>query len=145
MKNNRPLGWTTIEESKLLVEAGLDPNTADMRYEENNYELLCEWVAYPFGGDIRNFDVLKKEFPDSEFYPCWSIGALVGLIPKSIMVNDVNFHFYMSYDYANKWSAVYESVFFKRRLFCSAFPNQIELIVNVIILLLENNHIKKQE
>lgn len=28
----KPLGWTTIEEAKKLVEAGLDPNTADMSY-----------------------------------------------------------------------------------------------------------------
>lgn len=145
MENNRPLGWTTLEEAKKLVDAGLDPNTADMRYEENNYELLDEWVAYPFGGDIKDFDVLKKEFPDSEFYPCWSLGALLRLIPKNIKVNDVNFHFFMSYDNTNKWSAAYESAFFKRRFFYSLFPNQNDLLINVIHWLLNNNHIKKQE
>lgn len=90
MEQNRPLGWTTLEEAKMLVDAGLDPNTADMRYEENNYEVLDEWVAYPFGGDIKDFEFLKKEFPNSVFYPCWSLGALIEISVK-IIENDYCF------------------------------------------------------
>ena len=88
MVTNKPLGWTTLEEAKLLVKAGLDPNTADMRYGENNYKLLDEWVAYPFGGDIKDFEFLKKEFPNSVFYPCWSLGALEGMLPTNISTGE---------------------------------------------------------
>jgi len=141
MKEHRPLGWTTIEEAKLLVDAGLDPNTADMSY--NCVECrVCDgnavedWLLRPFPIDDRQ---------PYEQLPCWSIGALVGLIPKNVKVNDESFHFCMSYDNTNKWSAVYESAFFRRRFFCSVFPNQVELLINVILWLLQNNHIKKHE
>lgn len=141
MKEQRQLGWTTLKEAKLLVDAGLDPNTADMSY---NF-VVCrvinrspseDWLLQPFPPDENQ--------PNKQL-PCWSIGALVGLIPRSIKVNDVSFHFYMSYDNTNKWSAVFESAFFKIRLFCKVFPNQIELLINVILWLLNNNHIKKQQ
>lgn len=145
MKEHRPLGWTTLEEAKLLVKAGLDPNTADMRYEENNYELLDEWVAYPFGGDIKDFDVLKKEFPNSVFYPCWSLGALKKLIPDEIKVNDVWFYFYCSYNGVRKWCASYVDENFKRLVRFNMFSSQIEMFHEIVLFLLENNHIKKQE
>ena len=31
-QNNRPLGWTTLEEAKQLVKVGLPIETADMHY-----------------------------------------------------------------------------------------------------------------
>lgn len=131
MKEHRHLGWTTLEEAKLLVEAGLDPNTADMRYEENNYELLDEWVAYPFGGDIKNFDVLKKEFPNSVFYPCWSLGALKNIVEEE---------FGKDFSYENgEWIIIvwtgtwgYKHYYF-------------EEIVNCVIWLIQNGYIKKHE
>lgn len=171
MEKNRPLGWTTIEEAKMLVDAGLDPNTADMyyyarrRFDGNEYVNTGEWnlchrcdKEKGYGGDddfsgeerfqylLKTFGASKYDDDDDCFVPCWSPGALFELIPKTVKLNDVNFHFYMSYDNTKKWSAVYESAFFRRQLFCSAFPNEMELLVNVIRWLLgNNNHIKKSE
>ena len=141
MENNRPLGWTTLEEAKKLIDAGLDPNTADMSYN---------WVECKVrdGNAVEDWLLMPSPIDDRQPYeqlPCWSIGALFNLIPKNVKINDDRFHFYMSYDNTNKWSAVYESAFFKRRLFCSVFPSQIELLINVILWLLETNHIKKSE
>ena len=33
-ENNTPIGWTSLEQSKRLVELGLDAKSADMYYEE---------------------------------------------------------------------------------------------------------------
>lgn len=66
---------TDIEQSKKLIELGIDVNTADMYYfivdslkqQEINY-------AIRIGMPIVKTDI-----------PCWSLTALLGLIPKSII------------------------------------------------------------
>lgn len=141
MENNRPLGWTTVEESKLIVDAGLDPNTADMSYNWVECRVcdgnaVEDWLLRPFPIDDRQ---------PYEQLPCWSIGALIVLIPRTININYSRFHFYMSYNNTEKWSAVYEDFVFRRQLFCSAYPSLLELLINVILWLLQNNQIKKHE
>ena len=79
MEENRPLGWTTVEESERLAEAGLDPNTADM-YMINEH-------AFGIWNNLKYDDIIdfaKQGERDKNIYPCWSLGALIGLIPKSI-------------------------------------------------------------
>ena len=67
----RPLGWTTIEESRKLVEAGLNPETADMHYtlaEDESFYILYTDNEVAYGSD--------------RIVPCWSVGALLRLMPK---------------------------------------------------------------
>jgi hypothetical protein len=75
MKEHRPLGWTTIEEAKLLVEAGLDPNTADMSYELDTQSpkavSFVETEKY-----YKALYVSPLYEPMTKAYPCWSLGAL---------------------------------------------------------------------
>lgn len=83
MENNRTLGWTTPEEAKRLVEAGLDPNTADMGYELETQSPRA-----------TSFTQLEKYFkalyvspiyePMTKAYPCWSLGVLISVMPKNI-------------------------------------------------------------
>ena len=65
------IGYTTLEQSKKLVELGLDPFTADMLY-------------YTLTPDIP---VCKKPFifngQDMEI-PCWSLAALISLMPNKL-------------------------------------------------------------
>lgn len=72
---NRPLGWTTLEEAKQLVEAGLPVETADMCYPHfirggaDSYDanpVPCSSLDYPYE------------------MPCWSLGALMQLLPRTI-------------------------------------------------------------
>lgn len=85
MENNRPLGWTTLEEAKKLVEAGLDPNTADMSFAEahlSNVDLdVVDTASY---SKTKDYDDLWERFP------CWSLGALVEISVK-IIKNDYYF------------------------------------------------------
>lgn len=81
----KQLGWTTIEQSKNLLKAGLDPNTADMYYsayityangkpvKEPKYDL----IAYPY----KDRSSMVVGFTKVDYIPCWSLGALSELVP----------------------------------------------------------------
>lgn len=141
MENNRPLGWTTLEEAKLLVEAGIDPNTADMSYDfvvckVFNGNPLEDWLLQPFPPD---------ENQPNEQLPCWSLGALEKLIPDDIKVNDVTFFYHASYNGIRKWSSSYTNEDLYRLIIFANFQKRIEMLVQTVLFLLQNNHIKKQE
>ena len=69
-------GWTTIEQSKVLLEEGLDPNTADMYYYKDQLCLIYEDLNY---SDI--FELFDTDGVSSNLTPCWSLGALSELVP----------------------------------------------------------------
>ena len=66
--------YTTIEQSKKLVELGLNPDTADMCYIAHS-ELVG--IYEPFCKKIEKDDV-----------PCWSLGALMDLLLPSIQTGE---------------------------------------------------------
>ena len=60
--------YTTIEESKQLIEAGLDVNTADMLHEQHynaeSYVTIKPWTT-------------KGKSIGAHILPCWSLAALL--------------------------------------------------------------------
>ena len=66
---------TTIEQSKQLLELGIDPKTADMYYPNridiDNYPLSLEWK--------NGLPLLTQEVP------AWSLSALLELIPNPML------------------------------------------------------------
>lgn len=90
-----PKKWyTTLEESeKLYAALGLDltRKTADMRYIIKRDELKNDWHLYatrdPENVKIRMVP-FEADFTLNDYLlPAWSFGALVDLMPKSIMVD----------------------------------------------------------
>ena len=76
--------YTTIEQSKKLLELGLKLETADMIYRKefdpyyNTYVLNEEYPEFlKFSGDFLQGDV-----------PCWSLGALLEIMPEQIIYSD---------------------------------------------------------
>ena len=71
---------TTIEQSKKLVELGIDVSTADMFYAYRANLQIGEWeldkTPVIIDGSIKIDPVLDV--------PAWSLTALIGLIPKII-------------------------------------------------------------
>jgi len=68
---------TTIEQSRYLLESGLDPKSADM-----------VWVRYAAGG--YRLEVLHRELFERIMetdIPAWSLDALLEVMPKEL-VND---------------------------------------------------------
>lgn len=62
---------TTIEQSKKLIELGIDINTADMRYSPLNLDIPWVWVSKP---------LIEKDA-----IPAWSLSALLELMPKILL------------------------------------------------------------
>lgn len=139
----KQLGWTSLEQSKKLIEVGLDPNTADMhiidwRIEKEGYfnTSLCysKWDAEHVRG----------------YLPCWSLGALIGLLPKTIEIKKPKNLYFPEILPSNNCVAYTalngnkEYVFLK--LFATGVESDATLIDNMVSMvcwLLENNYIKK--
>lgn len=64
--------YTTIEQSKRLVELGLAPKTADLYYDSNGD------VRMPTNGFFGN-KIFFEEYPENK--PAWSVEALLKVIP----------------------------------------------------------------
>ena len=65
---------TTIEQSKRLLAAGLDPGSADMswhKYKTSKWDL---WVGWS-----------DRELPDLQVVPAWSLARLIDLIADTGM------------------------------------------------------------
>ena len=64
------MNYTSVEQSKKLLELGLKAESADMHYIDEDEELIrVGWDAkYP---------------PDAEHLPAWSVGALLEVMPQT--------------------------------------------------------------
>ena len=147
---NTQQGWTTIEQSKKLIEAGLDPNTADMYYQStlpksgkflhnptigNPCEAL-KWynLGYTKSGKIG---VTFEEF----CIPCWSLGALLKLMPKENENPFKDSNAFIGYGdkkyrcvYLNgDWESSHQTI----------GDTTIEAAYNMVVWLLENGYIKE--
>jgi len=142
---NRPLGWTTLEEAKQLVEAGLPVETADMCYPHfirggaDSYDanpVPCSSLDYPYE------------------MPCWSLGALLKLMPKtiSVPVDERSACFYnLEWQFANDNSLRYIAtnrgeclidIYSDHDIGGKSF---IETVLEMVVWLIENNYIKTQK
>ena len=71
------INYTTIEQSKKLLELGLNPESADMFY---CYGMKLDTKEWCYDSEPT---VESKEFHrDICDLPCWSIGTLIDLMPK---------------------------------------------------------------
>lgn len=73
---------TTIEQSKHLLELGLDPKTADM--------CLCKtaqgtWVLYGY---------VPSEY-DAHTIPAWSLSVLLEVMPADIKLDGIQYYFHL--------------------------------------------------
>lgn len=72
---NRPVGWTTLEEAQELVRVGLDPGTADMWWAPDADTVIP--TPYITKTDDETLIPAYKGA-----VPCWSLGALMELMPE---------------------------------------------------------------
>lgn len=59
--------FTDIEQSKKLIELGIDINTADMCYDVNSYGIQGR-------PEVAVGNIWRKDIP------CWSLAALLGIL-----------------------------------------------------------------
>ena len=141
----KQLGWCSIEQSQKLIEAGLDPNTADMYYFKDQLSLIYCNADY---NDI--FKWFNVDGMSNNLTPCWSLGALIGLLPKTIETKKPKNLYFSEILPANNCVAYTalnerkEMVFLK--MFATGVESDATLIDNMVLMiccLLENNYIKK--
>jgi len=65
--------FTTLTQSDKLVELGISPKTANMRFHPRR----------DLGGRLLGWQPLLGNSPMDGCKPCWSSGALIALFPKS--------------------------------------------------------------
>ena len=129
--------YTTIEQSKHLLELGLDAKSADM----------CYWMQYHRaidGGGQHLEDTPSIGKGNKGSIPCWSVGSLLEVIPKRIKVEGELTSTWQLKKEANGYAIYYESISLDWYSNCIG-ETLIEAAYNMIVWLLENEYIKKGE
>ena len=126
------MNYTTVEQSKKLLELGLNPGSADMGYNGVEDRDI---------GKIR-YDRVANTIPNMNSIPCWSLGSLLSVMPfieeNKIIYNPLltksKFGYYITYSseeskYILRGSGIYKT--------------PIEAAYSMIVWLLENGYIKR--
>ena len=113
---------TSIEQSKKLLSLGLDPSTADM----------C-WTKYIDNGDITSLHVTVNYGIVPIDYPCWSLTALLELMPR-IIPNEGILCITPSHKDSG-WVVGYDEK-------NASFPTLIDAAFEMVCHLIEQGHIK---
>jgi hypothetical protein len=140
--------YTTIAQSKKLVELGLNPDTADMLWEKHNCENSYVTVI-PY--------TTKGKSIGAHILPCWSLGALIDLLPASIQTGkgiqnqyEIDIRKY----YAGNKLCLYQIAYGNNKglsrewhdmINTAERENLIDAVLDMICWLLENDYIKKGE
>lgn len=133
------MNYTTIEQSKKLVELGLNFDTADMYWKKNpilNSEK--KWIP-------RIINKLLIPFDDEDTIPCWSLGALLEVMPTQI--EEVKGHkvdLILGHP-KNKWCLAYFDWTGLQHGHDTTGDSPFEAVYNMVVWLLENGYIKKKE
>lgn len=118
---------TTIEQSKHLLELGLDPKTADMVW-------MCNKWLYSIKDNILN----REQFSEQDTL-AWSLSALLEVMPNN------DYWEICLWQYKDqRWQCVFDDVEFSNgetKSFVADTP--IDAAYEMVCWLLENNLIKK--
>ena len=143
---------TSIQQSKKLIELGIDINTADMcYYYDHNWS--NEHIEIPKVCD-NNYEQFIPESEEDDI-PAWSLTALIDLLPSEFIIkNDLGTFKYKidirKYKYAdekNLYQIVYGSIktdadgqySFKDMINTGEKESLFDAVFEMIILLKENN------
>lgn len=75
--NSKSMTYTSYEQSKRLMELGLNPESADLCWMDDKIPELFE----PYNSILKQFNLNRKDFV---FLPCWSAECLLNLLPDVI-------------------------------------------------------------
>lgn len=113
--------YTNIEQSKKLKELGLPIKTADCSFRPYHYDPCKKEHFY--------FEDYPKWEPPVGIYdiPCWSLGALLNLMPDILFTKEKNMYYFGHPDSNH----------------IEQNTSSIIAAYSMIVWLLENNYIKK--
>lgn len=138
------MNYTTIEQSKKLVELGLSPDTADMHYPDyyfdSNAKGPCNTSYKDAIEDLFHVYINPKT---KRLLPCWSLGALMEIMPKIHEDdNDNGCYPTLCKGWDNElWHCVYRYSIH----ITEWYSDSIEAAFEMVCWLLENDYIKKDK
>lgn len=134
------MNYTSIEQSKKLLELGLSPETADMYWKRSSVLNSKEkWIPRI----INNLPIL---FDDDDIIPCWSLDALLEVMPKSL--EDKANYYEITVYYSKpecEWYLGYITINMRRTFEVFHNISLIEAAFNMVVYLLENGYIKTEK
>lgn len=148
--------YTTIGQSKKLIELGLDPLTSDMCYSFTG-EHIEDAKDEDFSVSVGLASAIRYNLFSYRYgydIPCWSLGALIELMPKviSVPVDERSAYFYdLEWQFANDNSLRYIATNRDKCLIDIYSDHDIrgksfiETAFEMVCWLFENGYIKKGE
>ena len=99
--------YTTAEDSRRLLAAGLPEDSADCYLED------CTYRVKVIPTEKRDtYSTLKRRVGDVMFVPCWSVGRLLEIMHITLTPNHrTMFWLNMSQMKVNNWSGVFVELF----------------------------------
>ncbi|MBP3732424.1 MAG: hypothetical protein J6I84_04180 [Bacilli bacterium] len=76
------MNYTTLEQSKKLLELGLNPKSADMWYQHTGISIK-DGSQKPI-----YFPMIIRDNESDDDIPCWTVGALLEIMPDEIYPKD---------------------------------------------------------
>lgn len=135
------MNYTSIEQSKKLLELGLSPKSADMEYKCVGFTMHTNRPTDEF-----KYKLMPKEvdIPHKAKYdiPCWSVGALLELMPLPRLEKDV-FPISEQKNFEEKFG--WECITYgdNAMSLCEQWSStKIDVCYKMVVWLLENNYIK---
>lgn len=125
---------TTIEQSKHLLKLGLNPESADMRYEHTIHER--EDLQTPMYGFNISSMKYYEDIENITYLPAWSLSALLEVMPSrindtyklSLIKDDVTNGYY--YNYTDRKERRLRTSFASYNPFDAAFEMMCWLLEN---------------
>lgn len=148
--------FTSIEQSKKLLELGLKAESADMHYGNFCSKGLGYCSQYragltPYIREVEIYEEIKKEYHIDKYdgivawevLPCWSVGALLELMPKMFYIEGKDDLIEVALLLA-KDQVIYEYTEYddNYEVFRSKIGNFIDCLYETVCWLLQNNYIK---
>lgn len=122
--------YTDKEESRILLKLGFPAESADMYYSV--YDTIHASTLY---------SPCKEEyFNSNNFVPCWSLAALLELMPKDIYVNDKHYVFEVDF-YEGYYSVLYVNLYDSETLFQNIMKSFVEVLFLTICILKKNKYV----
>lgn len=123
---------TSIEQSKKLLELGVDVNTADMYYEE-----VCNLPKAIVGNYILHNQCMEdkdyKKLSNPVLSPAWSLTALLDVLPKNLDIGRP----VLATNYRGYYWVSYFDEYMKEKFTSKIYNNPIDACYEMIIKLNE--------
>lgn len=123
---------TSLEQSKKLVELGINVNTADMGWNvfvDDTTRIL----------PIDDWNLVKDGSGNVKFYPAWSLTALLGLMPKLYEFESVSYDGGCQPNLCKGWSNNLWHVFYRSSIYITEWhEDPIDAAFEMVVWLKEN-------